>query len=258
MHHGIAFQSLIPIRAKPDHASEQTTQLLFGELYQVFEQKENWFRIKSGFDKYEGWMHEKQHYALTAADAEKLSKAPKSVAAELVQTVTNNDKSFPILMGSTLYDFDGMNFKIGKEKFVYSGQAINENTGLLNTEHIRKFAMKLLHAPYQWGGRSPFGIDCSGLTQLVFKLYGIDLPRDAYQQAESGRTLNFITEAREGDLAFFDNDDDKITHTGIILSNDQIIHSSGEVRIDMIDHYGIYNKSLKKYTHKLRIIKRVI
>lgn len=258
MQHGISFQSLIPIRSKPDHAAEQTTQLLFGEMYQIFEQKENWVRIKTAYDNYEGWMHEKQHYELTAQDAEKLSKTSKSIAAELVQTVTNNDKSFPILMGSTLYDFDGMNFKIGKEKFVYSGQAINQNTGLLNTEHIRKFAMKLLHAPYLWGGRSPFGIDCSGLTQLVFKLYGIDLPRDAYQQAESGRTLNFITESREGDLAFFDNDDNKITHTGIILSNDQIIHASGEVRIDMIDHYGIYNKSLKKYTHKLRIIKRIV
>jgi len=258
MQHGIAFQSLIPIRAKPDHASEQTTQLLFGEMYRIVEQKDNWYRIKSSFDNYEGWMHEQQHYALSAQEAEKLHKAPKSIAAELVQTVASNDKSFPILMGSTLYDFDGMNFKIGKEKFVYSGQAINENTGLLNTEHIRKFALKLLHAPYQWGGRSAFGIDCSGLTQLVFKLYGIDLPRDAYQQTESGRTLNFITESKEGDLAFFDNDDEKITHTGIILSNDQIIHASGEVRIDMIDHYGIYNKIMKKYTHKLRIIKRVI
>lgn len=258
MQHGIAFQSLIPIRAKPDHASEQTTQLLFGEMYHVFEQKENWLRIKTVFDNYEGWMHEKQHYHLSAVDAEKLLKSPKSVAAELVQTVTNNDKSFPIVMGSTLYDFDGMNFKIGKEKFVYSGQATNEKTGLLNTEHIRKFALKLLHAPYQWGGRSPFGIDCSGLTQVVYKVYGIDLPRDAYQQAEAGKILNFINEAREGDLAFFDNDEDRITHTGIILNNDQIIHASGEVRIDTIDHYGIYNKSLKKYTHKLRLLKRII
>lgn len=258
MQQGITFQSLIPIRSKPGHAAEQTTQLLFGEIYQVHEQKENWLRIKSQFDDYEGWMHEKQHYPLSKQDADKMLNTVKSVAVELVQTVTNNDRSFPILMGSTLYDFDGMNFKIGKEKFVYSGQATNENTGLLNTEHIRKFALKLLHAPYQWGGRSPFGIDCSGLTQLVFKLYGIDLPRDAYQQAESGRTLNFIHEAREGDLAFFDDEEGKIMHTGIVLSNDQIIHASGEVRIDMLDHYGIYNKQLKKYTHKLRILKRIV
>lgn len=258
MYHGIAFQSLIPVRSKPDHAAEQVTQLLFGELYVVHEQKENWLRIKTDFDSYSGWIHEKQHRGLSETELEKLQKSTRSVAAELVFTITNNDKSFPILIGSTLYDFDGMNFKLGKEKFVYSGQAINEKSDLLNGEHIRKFALKFLHAPYQWGGRSPFGIDCSGLTQIVFKLYGVNLPRDAYQQSEVGKTLHFINEAREGDIAFFDNEDEKITHTGIILNNDQIIHASGSVRIDNIDHYGIYNKELKKYTHKLRIIKRVL
>ncbi len=258
MNYGVAFQSIMPIRIKPAHSAEQVSQLLFGEMYIVQEQKEDWMRIKTVFDDYSGWIHNKQHYSLSDTEKDKMLNAPKSMAAELVFTVTNNDKSFPIVIGSTLYDFDGMNFKIGKEKFVYSGQATTEKADFLNDEHLRKFALKFLHAPYQWGGRSPFGIDCSGLTQIVFKLYGINLPRDAYQQSEVGKTINFINEAREGDLAFFDNDDEKITHTGIILNNDQIIHASGEVRIDMIDHYGIYNKELKKYTHKLRIIKRVL
>ncbi|MFI5171578.1 MAG: NlpC/P60 family protein [Chitinophagales bacterium] len=258
MYHGVTMQSLVSVRSKPNHEAEQVTQLLFGEMYVVHEQKENWLRIKTSFDNYDGWIHEKQHAALSDPETEKLKMASRSIAAELVQTVINNDKNFPILIGSTLYDFDGMNFKLGKEKFVYSGQAVNEKTELLNGEHIRKFALKFLHAPYQWGGRSPFGIDCSGFTQIVFKLYGITLPRDAYQQSESGRTINFITEAKEGDLAFFDNDEEKITHTGIILSNDLIIHSAGKVRIDSIDHFGIYNKDLKKYTHKLRIIKRLV
>ena len=258
MSSGIALQSLIPLRAKPDHAAEQVSQLLFGEMYHVNEHKDVWLRITTTYDQYEGWIHQKQHTALNEQEYGKLQKATRSVAAELVQTLTGTDKSFPILIGSTLYDFDGMNLKIGKEKFIYSGQAVNENTELLNGDHIRKFALKFLHAPYQWGGRSPFGIDCSGLTQLVFKLYGIQLPRDAFQQAEIGKTLNFIHEVREGDLAFFDNEEGKITHTGIILANDQIIHASGCVRIDTIDHYGIYNKEIKKYTHKLRILKRVV
>lgn len=257
MYHGVTFQSLISVRAKPDHSAEQVTQLLFGEVYSVQEKKGNWLRINTLFDNYDGWIHEKQHFELSDAEIEKLNASAKSVAAELVQTIISNDKNFPILIGSTLYDFDGMNFKLGKEKFVYSGQAVNENTELLNGEHIRKFALKFLHAPYQWGGRSPFGIDCSGLTQLVFKLYGVTLPRDAYQQSEYGKTINFINEAREGDLAFFNDEDEKISHTGIILSNDQIIHASGKVRIDAIDHYGIYNKDLKKYSHKLRILKRI-
>lgn len=258
MQYGIAFQSLIPVRNAPAHAAEQSTQLLFGELYTVQEEREDWLRITQLYDQYTGWIHQKQHHALTHAEAEKLRKSKFSVAAELVQTISNNDRSFPILMGSTLYDFDGMNFRIGKEKFVYAGQAVNEESGLLNGEHIRRFAMKFLHAPYQWGGRSPFGIDCSGFTQVVFKLYGVALPRDAYQQADMGKTLHFIHEGREGDLAFFDNEEGRITHVGILLGNDQIIHASGCVRVDAIDHYGIYNREAKKYTHKLRILKRVV
>jgi cell wall-associated NlpC family hydrolase len=258
MHYGIAFQSVIPVRTSAAHEAEQSTQLLFGEMYSVQEEREDWMRITTVFDQYSGWIHRKQHHPLTTAEADKLLKSQKSVAAELVQTISNNDRSFPILMGSTLYDFDGMNFRIGKEKFVYAGQAVNEESGLLHGEHIRRFAMKFLHAPYLWGGRNPFGIDCSGFSQIVFKLYGITLPRDAYQQADMGKTLHFIHEAREGDLAFFDNEDGKITHVGILLGNDQIIHASGCVRVDIIDHYGIFNREVKKYTHKLRILKRVV
>lgn len=258
MEYGIAFQSVIAVRAKPEHAAEQTSQLLFGEMYVVEESREDWLRITLLYDQYAGWIHYKQHHPLSKPEAEKLMKASASVAAELVQTISNNDRSFPIVIGSTLYDFDGMNFRIGKEKFVYSGQAIGTDSNLIQGEHIRRFAMKFLHAPYLWGGRSPFGIDCSGFTQIVFKLYGIQLPRDAFQQADCGKTLHFIHEAREGDIAFFDNEDGRITHVGILLDNDQIIHASGCVRIDMVDHYGIFNKELKKYTHKLRIIKRVV
>lgn len=258
MEYGIAFQSIIPVRAQATHTAEQTTQLLFGEMYTVHEEREDWLRITTLFDQYVGWIHHKQHHALTHPEAEKLIKAPKSVAAEVVQTISNNDRSFPIVIGSTLYDFDGMNFKIGKEKYVYAGQAIGADSNLIQGEHIRRFAMKFLHAPYVWGGRSPFGIDCSGFTQIVFKLYGIQLPRDAYQQADTGKTLHFIHEGRGGDLAFFDNEEGRITHVGILLGNDQIIHASGCVRIDMIDHYGIFNREIKKYTHKLRIIKRVV
>jgi len=109
-----------------------------------------------------------------------------------------------------------------------------------------------------WGGRSPFGIDCSGLVQMVYKLSGIKLPRDANQQSTKGIPVNFLSEAVPGDLAFFDNEEGNIVHTGIILSNNRIIHSSGRVRVDSLDHEGIYNENLKQYTHKLRIIKRII
>jgi gamma-D-glutamyl-L-lysine dipeptidyl-peptidase len=115
-----------------------------------------------------------------------------------------------------------------------------------------------LNSPYLWGGKTPFGIDCSGFTQMAYKLAGIKLRRDAWQQAEQGHTINLLEETEPGDLAFFDNDEGNIVHVGIILRDHKIIHAAGKVRIDSIDHYGINNKELKKYTHKLRLIKRMV
>jgi len=257
MEFGITSLSIIPVRIKPEHISEQVTQLLFGELYAVHEKKNGWLRIEIAHDKYQGWIPASQFSEITEQQFRTLQDAPKAIAAELVQTVAHHEVSFPVLFGSNLYEFDGMNFKSGKEKFVYAGQAVVP--GEVNAaDHIKKLACKFLHAPYQWGGRSPFGIDCSGFTQVIFKLLGVNLSRDAYQQAEQGKLVNFINESREGDLAFFDNEENKITHTGIIIGDNQIIHASGKVRIDPIDHFGIFNKDMKKYSHRLRIIKRVL
>mgnify|MGYP003978580471 FL=1 len=122
---------------------------------------------------------------------------------------------------------------------------------------ITENAMMYLNSPYLWGGRTPFGIDCSGFTQMVYRLQGIDLPRDAYQQAEVGTTLSFVEESEAGDLAFFDNAEGKVIHVGIILDNNHIIHASGKVRIDRIDQQGIFNKEEGKHTHKLRLIKSI-
>ena len=148
-----------------------------------------------------------------------------------------------------------MNFKIAKEKFIYNGQAIQSEAK--SSVLLERVAMRYLNAPYLWGGRSPFGIDCSGFTQMVFKFTGIKLLRDAYLQAEQGTVINFIEESQPGDLAFFTNEEGRITHVGIILKDQQIIHASGKVRIDKIDHFGIYSATQKKYSHQLKIIKRM-
>jgi cell wall-associated NlpC family hydrolase len=127
-----------------------------------------------------------------------------------------------------------------------------------SAQDIISTAYLLINAPYLWGGKNPFGIDCSGFTQIVYKLNGYKLPRDASQQVELGTPLSFVEEAEAGDLAFFDNEEGNIVHVGILLNNEQIIHASGSVRIDKYDHYGIFNKSLGKYSHSMRVIKRVL
>ena len=119
-------------------------------------------------------------------------------------------------------------------------------------------AYLFLHAPYLWGGKSPFGIDCSGFTQLVYKLNGYKLPRDAYQQVELGMPLSFVEEAEAGDLAFFDNEEGKIVHVGILLGDNRIIHASGCVKTDPFDHYGIFSAERGGYTHNLRVIKNIL
>ena len=115
-----------------------------------------------------------------------------------------------------------------------------------------------LNSPYLWGGKTPFGIDCSGMVQMVYRLNGYQIQRDASQQAMEGEALSFIEESEPGDLAFFDNEEGRIIHVGIIMEDNHIIHAHGKVRIDRLDHLGIYNVDTKRHTHKLRVIKKII
>jgi cell wall-associated NlpC family hydrolase len=126
-------------------------------------------------------------------------------------------------------------------------------------EYIKHTALSYMHAPYQWGGRTIAGIDCSGLTQMVYKMCGIPIPRDASQQALEGETLDFLQNGRCGDLAFFDNAEGKIVHVGMLLDNATIVHATevaGRVVMDRIDPGGIISTCLRKRTHNLRVVKR--
>lgn len=258
MKHGICNLSVVPCRKEPSDRSEMVTQLLFGELFEILAQKESWICIRTHYDDYECWIDSKQCQTVYEEVYQSIADAPIGVALDLISVVKNNDTGevFPIVAGSSLPNLKGNISRITPSTFTYEGQAAiikkTKRSILVETAYL------FLNTPYLWGGRSPMGMDCSGFVQIVFKMNGIKMPRDAYQQAESGAAVGFVEEAKEGDLAFFDDKDGKIVHVGIVLQGNKIIHASGKVRVDSFDHNGIFNVEQEKYTHKLRIIKKIL
>lgn len=255
-HYHVCRVAVAPIRKEPSDRSEIVSQLLFGDRVEVLEKTDKWCKIKTHHDKYEGWMDCKQLQKITDLQFTDEKAYQYLTPIQLDNTIvgSNGTKCY-LTPGSTLpYYEDGFCY-IGDQKFeVISTPFIPEKANFkLNVEQTAKF---FENTPYLWGGRTFFGIDCSGFVQMVYKLNGIQIKRDASQQAEQGEIVDFLTAAQLGDLAFFDNEEGRITHVGLMLSNDTIIHSAGMVRIDPIDDQGIYNAELGKHTHKLRIIKR--
>jgi hypothetical protein len=251
---GICNLAIIPLRFEPSDKSEIVSQVLFGEHFEILEQAQQWSRIKLQYDSYEGWVDSKQYQILSEANFIQLSNDALILSADLIEYITgNNNMLLPIPLGSSL-SFLNHN-EINTTNFEFEG---NKTNGIKDKKHLISTAYLYLNAPYLWGGKTPFGIDCSGFTQMVYKLNGYKLLRDASQQAMQGEALSFIEESEPGDLAFFDNDEGNIIHVGIIMENNYIIHASGKVRIDRIDHLGIYNPEINKHTHKLRVIKKII
>ncbi len=251
---GLCNLATIPLRIAPNDQSEIVSQVLFGEHFWVLQKQSNWLQIKLQFDDYEGWIDEKQMRYITENSFEKLNKNKLILTADLIEFVTGDDTYLtPIPLGSSLSFLESKT--INKENFSFDG---TKTIGIKPKPELIKSAFLYLNAPYLWGGKTPFGIDCSGFTQMVYKLNGYKLTRDASQQATQGESLSFIEESEPGDLAFFDNDEGKIIHVGIIMANNYIIHASGKVRIDRLDHLGIFNEEQNRHTHKLRVIKKII
>ncbi len=244
--------TVCPLRAKPDDSSEMVSQLLFGECAEVIGQyKHNWTQIKCEYDGYVGWIDTKQ-----IIPEKERTNGDTALGFEIIENVFGDEYSTWITLGGELADFDGILGKVGGKVFRYSGQVLKVDQLEANGELIEKIARRLLNAPYLWGGRTPLGIDCSGFTQLIYKCIGIPLLRDSVDQATAGQTIDFVSASLPGDLAFFTQSTDKISHVGIVLPDMHIIHASGKVRIDKMDHYGIFNGDIQEYTHRLKIIKR--
>ena len=253
-HYGICNLSTIPVRASNSHKSEIVTQLLFGEVFTVTENSEDgeWKKIKMEYDGYEGWIANFQFKEISESFFNDYNSNLHAVNHEGLSQISHPELGRQyISIGSVLPFYKDGKFKIGDELFeLENPQAIKNNT-LLSTAH------EYLHTPYLWGGKSIFGIDCSGFVQQVFKsAKGLKLPRDAYQQADHGKEIHFNNH-QEGDLAFFENDKGRITHVGILTGNGKIIHASGRVKIDDFTQQGIVCKDTQKQTHKLSFIKRV-
>ena len=242
-----------PVRRKPRHQREMVNQLLFGETVKVLNERGKlWVKVRSQHDNYEGWMTRTLLEEVTETEA----KAGSSfVAAGLLNTIIVAGAVMQVPAGSLLPAFDGSKGKLGKVEYSFEGSHIKKEEQQPGTVLLEKLAMQWLNAPYLWGGRTILGVDCSGFVQVNYRMMGIDLPRDAWQQAQEGTAVKKLKEAQAGDLAFFD-DKEEIVHVGILLGNDKIIHASGRVRIDSIDKKGITSSSTGERTHQLKAIRR--
>jgi gamma-D-glutamyl-L-lysine dipeptidyl-peptidase len=256
--YGYCRLSLVPVRAEGKESAELVTQLLFGDLYAVLEwdAKREWLRIRQQADGYEGWIGHRLHHAVGEAFYQEALERPPVVSLEISAPLDLPGQRLQVVLGSTL-PLGGQELFEDDHSIKFSGKTHTVRK-IKDAALLKEFAFMYLDCPYLWGGKSPFGIDCSGFVQMVYKMGGYSLQRDASQQAREGVQVASPEEARTGDLAFFHNPQGRITHVGMLIDEGKIIHASGMVRIDRLDSKGIYSEMDKHYTHSLSLIKRIV
>ena len=257
----INLNPVLPVRSKAEEQAEMTTQLLFGELFTVLATLEKWLYISNQNDEYRGWVDSKMATEISAEDFAFLTaQTPMCIFQPVAEClIKSRNESLFLPAGSLIHSYSNETAisEILGETYVFPPNSLMKHgqkppSGNL----IASLAKNFLNAPYLWGGKTIFGIDCSGLVQTVFGICGIQLPRDAGQQAKYGEPVPSLAAAQTADLAFFGNTEGKITHTGILLDNKTIIHASGKVKIEKIDEIGIIAQNTNEHTHKLKFIKR--
>jgi cell wall-associated NlpC family hydrolase len=250
MKYVVCIVAVAPLRKEASHRTEIVSELLLGEFAELLESNGDFMLVRCLYDGYEGWCQRTQ---LTES---LLPVETKHFTRDPIQQITVNLQPCRVSCATPVYLPEEV-LQYGKFKLLYKGtESIDASTFQFIPSNIKLITQLYLNTPYLWGGKSVFGIDCSGFTQQVFKLFAIKMQRDAWQQAEAGEAVGFLQEVQCGDLAFFDNAEGRITHVGILLNSEEIIHASGKVRIDKIDNAGIINSDTGERTHSLRLLKR--
>jgi len=252
----IAAFSIIPVRKDPSHRSEMVNQLQFSDLVDVFDYQNEWSFIESIKDEYRGWCMTEQLRLLSEADAQRLFLAEKVYTPTASMLITSIDQSEQHLLpiGTPLPINKEGDIDLGYQQF----RPMDTFTITPNPqESILSTAKLFLNTPYLWGGKSIYGIDCSGFSQILYAMHGYNLKRDASQQITQGIEIPCLSQAEKGDLAFFESDNGKITHVGLLIDAEHIIHASSYVRISKIDEYGICHDTDNTHTHRLKSIKRI-
>ncbi len=250
--YGFCPLAIVPLRREASDKSEMVSQLLFGDVCEILEKTPKWLKIRMLFDGYDGWADAKQIKEISLSEKEEIV-AWQNFSLSLSDTIYCNGSIMPIVKGTLLPL--ASNFQIQGKDFSYCVQTVKfENP----EKSLLEIAFDYLGSPYLWGGRTPFGIDCSGFVQMVFKTKQISLLRDAWQQAQQGKPVDSFSEMKPGDVAFFDNDAGNIIHVGIYCGEGKIIHACGSVRIDLLDEKGIFNQENQQYSHQLKLIRRMI
>lgn len=254
MKFAICIVPVTPLRSEPSHKSEMISQLIFGEAVIITESnQEGWVKLRNQYDHYEGWVTQSQ---LAPIEETLYLESTEDYTTDFISTIDFSGHPMRIPLGSFLKGIRHGEMKWGKYTASFEGNPYKPNGSPITEKSIRQFAFQFLNTPYLWGGRTIFGVDCSGFTQTIFRLLGKPLPRDAYMQAQCGESLKEGLKPHCGDLAFFKNKEGKITHVGLMLNDFEIIHAAGKVRVDKLDDYGIQNIDTGTHSHQLAFIRR--
>jgi len=234
------------------------SQLVFGERVQGLEQQGNWLKIRNESDAYEGWA---TSYMLTSVSGSQANGTPfyRFISSNEPVLFDESGRSMHLPIGAVIPSAEPYmskdHLQIGERRWRIYQDALFLS---INPSELLSFAQRLLYTPYLWGGRSSYGIDCSGFTQLCYKVCGIAIPRDSGQQWKAAKQISWASR-KPTDLVFFNqNGKPNISHVGILMNANEIIHASGRVRIDSIQAEGIIRKSDQKLTHQFVGIGRFI